>query len=243
MEGGQHGSDESRVTCKLSARRCGMVDGCTILHYRSYLPVTLCAGCLQHHRRYVVCFEDEHGARAVRGGGRAPRPALIAIAARGPGPIRGGSPPHCLVRCITVLRSVALNHTLLRTANEADGDKICDTTPGRAKAGCGLCQRPSWHCRRLVEARPGAVPGTNGLEIPWRSDLENLRVALDQPSEGGRANDQCSRNMHPSCRSYRVQERRSMPTRELGFYSCRSGSRTTRPPRSPAIQPRTSFFI
>lgn len=35
--------------------------------------------------------------------------------------------------------------------------------------------------------------------------------------------------MHPSCRSYRVQERRSMPTRELGFYSCRSGSRTTRP--------------
>lgn len=169
----------------------------------------------------------------VRGGGRAPRPALIAIAARGPGPIRGGPPPHCLVRCITVLRSVALNHTLLRTANEADGDKICDTTPGRAKAGCGLCQRPSWHCRRLVEARPGAVPGTNGLEIPWRSDLENLRVTLDQPLEGGRANDQCSRNIHPSCRSYRVQERRSMPTRELGFYSCRSGSRTTRPPALP----------
>lgn len=50
--GGQHGSDESRVTCRLSARRC---DGCTILHYRSYLPVTLCAGCLQHQASPAIC--------------------------------------------------------------------------------------------------------------------------------------------------------------------------------------------
>lgn len=107
-------------------------------------------------RRYVVCFEDKHGARAVRGGGRAPRPALIAIAARGPGPIRGGSPPHCLVRCITVLRSVALNHTLLRTANEADGTRFA--TPRQAGQGLvAVCAKD--HLGTAVDLlRLGQVP-------------------------------------------------------------------------------------